>query len=204
MKSGAVSYVVAVSGMSGAGKTSLVLRTVELLGDAVALHFDDYMSVSTYPHDLRQWLEEGADVDVWKTPRLAEDIRSLRAGRAIALPGSGTVVEPADVLVIEEPFGKMRREMAGLIDFAVHIDVPADVLLARRLLRRLSEEREQFGERLLEQLQQDLEHHVASGRLLQARGALVARDAADLVLEGTKSVDEMARAVVEAVRGRRG
>src|SRR5262245_10253707 len=135
------SYVVAISGMSGAGKTSVVRRTVELLGDAVALHFDDYISVSTYPPDLRVWMEEGADVEVWKTPQLADDIRSLRAGKAITLPG-GAVVEPADVLVIEEPFGKMRKEMAGLIDLAVHIDVPQDILLARRLLRRLSEERE--------------------------------------------------------------
>ncbi len=197
-----VEYVVAVSGMSGAGKTSVVRRAVELLGDAVSLHFDDYISVSTYPSDLNQWLMEGADVEVWRTPRLAEDIRALRAGNAVALPESGTMVEPANVLVLEEPFGKMRREMAGLIDLAVHIDVPIDVMLARRLLRRLSEEREQFGERLIEQLQQDLEHHISSGRLLQVRGAVVARDAADVILEGTMTVDELAGAVAGEVRKR--
>jgi len=198
-----VEYVVAVSGMSGAGKTRVVRRAVEILGNAAALHFDDYISVSTYPPDLQQWLAEGADVDVWRTPRLADDIRALRAGKAIVLPESGVVVEPAEVLVLEEPFGKMRREMAGLIDLAVHIDVPIDVMLARRLLRRLSEEREQYGERLFDQLQSDLEHHVASGRLLQARGAVVARDAADVVLEGTLSIDELARAVADEVRRRR-
>jgi uridine kinase len=197
-----VEYVVAVSGMSGAGKTSVVRRAVELLGDAAALHFDDYISVSTYPPDLRQWMEEGADVDVWQTPRLADDVRALRDGRSIALPESGAVIAPANVLVMEEPFGKMRREMAGLIDLAVHIDVPADILLARRILRRLSEEREQFGEGLLDQLRSDLEHHVASGRLLQMRGAIVARDAADIVLEGTHTIDELAQAVVGEVRRR--
>ena len=198
-----VEYVVAVSGMSGAGKTRVVRRAVEILGNAAALHFDDYISVSTYPPDLQQWLAEGADVDVWRTPRLSDDIRALRAGKAVALPESGAVVEPAEVLVLEEPFGKMRREMAGLIDLALHIDVPIDVMLARRLLRRLSEEREQYGESLLDQLRSDLEHHVASGRLLQARGAVVARDAADVVLEGTLSIDELARAVADEVRRRR-
>ena len=198
-----VEYVVAVSGMSGAGKTRVVRRAVEILGNAAALHFDDYISVSTYPPDLQQWLAEGADVDVWRTPRLSDDIRALRAGKAIVLPESGVVVEPAEVLVLEEPFGKMRREMAGLIDLALHIDVPIDVMLARRLLRRLSEEREQYGESLLDQLRSDLEHHVASGRLLQARGAVVARDAADVVLEGTLSIDELARAVADEVRKRR-
>ena len=198
-----VEYVVAVSGMSGAGKTRVVRRAVEILGNAAALHFDDYISVSTYPPDLQQWLAEGADVDVWRTPRLADDIRALRAGKAIVLPESGVVVEPAEVLVLEEPFGKMRREMAGLIDLALHIDVPIDVMLARRLLRRLSEEREQYGESLLDQLRSDLEHHIGSGRLLQARGAVVARDAADVVLEGTLSIDELARAVADEVRRRR-
>jgi uridine kinase len=198
-----VTYVVAVSGMSGAGKTSVVRRTVEILGDAVSLHFDDYVSVSVYPSDLRQWLEEGADVHVWKTPRLAGDIRALRAGQTVVLPESGVVVEPADVLVIEEPFGRMREEMAELIDLAVHIDVPADVMLARRLLRRLSEEREQLGERLVDTLRQDLEYHLGSGRLLQARGADVVRDAADLVLDGTLSIDQLARGVADEIRRRR-
>jgi uridine kinase len=197
-----VSYVVAVSGMSGAGKTSVVRRMVELLGNAVALHFDDYISVSVYPSDLRQWLDEGADVEIWRTPRLADDIRALRAGNAVTLPETGAVVEPADVLVLEEPFGKMRSEMAGLIDLTLHIDVPLDVMLARRLLRRLSEEREQLGERLLDQLQADLDRHIASGRLLEARGAVAARDAADVVLEGTNTIDDLARAAVEEVRKR--
>jgi uridine kinase len=199
----AVSYVVAVSGMSGAGKTSVVRRAVELLGDAVALHFDDYKSVSTYPPDLRQWLEEGSDVDVWRTPRLAADIRALLAGEPIVLPESGASVEPAEVLVLEEPFGKMRREMTGLIDLAVHIDVPADVLLARRLLRRLDEERHLYGDGILDQLQRDLHGHLTSGRQLEARGAIVARDKADLVLNGAGTVEELAQTVVEAVHARR-
>jgi uridine kinase len=188
--------------MSGAGKTSVVRRMVELLGNAVALHFDDFISVSVYPSDLRQWLDEGADVEVWRTPRLADDIRALRAGNAVTLPETGAVVEPADVLVLEEPFGKMRSEMAGLIDLAIHIDVPLDVMLARRLLRRLSEEREQLGERLLDQLQEDLDRHIASGRLLEARGAVAARDAADVVLDGTNTIDDLARSAVEEVRER--
>src|SRR5262245_62134529 len=42
-------FVIVIGGTSGAGKSSLVRRTAELLGDAVTLHFDDYKSVSVYP-----------------------------------------------------------------------------------------------------------------------------------------------------------
>ena len=198
-----VAYVAAISGMSGAGKTSVVRRAVEILGDAVSLHFDDYVSVSTYPSDLRRWLEEGADVDVWETPQLTRDIRALREGSRVVLPGGCAVVEPAEVLLIEEPFGRMRRETEGLIDVAVHIDVPVDVMLARRLLRRLTEEREQLGDRLIETLRGELEHHVEVGRRLQLHGAEVIRDAADLVLDGTLSIDELAGRIADEVRRRR-
>jgi uridine kinase len=183
------SFVTAVSGVSGAGKSSVVERTVALLGDAKSLHFDAYAESSTYPADLKAWAEAGADVDEWKTPALAKDLRELRA--------SGE----AKYIVIEEPFGKLRAEMRELIDLAAHIDVPADVLLARRLLRRLDEERHK-GEALLDRVQSDLEHHLDAGRDLDALASIVPRDAADVVLDGTKSVDELARELVSEIRRR--
>lgn len=183
-------YVVALSGIAGAGKTSVIKRAIELLGNAASLYFDDYREVSTYPPDLRDWAERGADVDEWKTPQLAHDLRALRE--------AGTVA----VIIVEEPFGKMRREMAELIDVAMHLDVPADVLLARRLLRRLGEERHQFGDQILDQLHRDLHDYLAIGRELVALGAVQVKDAADVVLDGTKSVDEIAETLVGEVRRR--
>ncbi len=183
-------YVVAVSGIAGAGKTSVIKRAIEVLGNAAALYFDDYRDVSTYPPDLKDWAQRGADVDEWKTPQLAHDLRALRE--------TGT----ASVIIVEEPFGKMRREMADLIDLAMHLDVPADVLLVRRLLRRLGEERHQFGDQLLDQLHRDLHEYLAIGRELVALGAVQVKDAADVVLDGTKSVEEIAETLAGQVRRR--
>jgi uridine kinase len=183
-------YVVALSGVSGAGKSSVVKRAVELLGDATALHFDDYRDVSTYPPDLKDWAARGADVDEWKTPQLAADLRAIR--------DAGTV----GFVIMEEPFGKMRREVADLIDLSVHLDVPADVLLVRRLLRRLGEERHLFGDQLLEQLHRDLHDYLATGRHLATLGAAVVKDAADVVLDGTRSIEEIAETFVSDVRRR--
>ena len=182
--------MVAVSGIAGAGKTSVIKRAIDLLGNAAALYFDDYRDVSTYPPDLREWGARGADVDEWKTPQLARDLYALREEANTA------------VIIVEEPFGKMRREMAGLIDLAMHLDVPADVLLVRRLLRRLGEERHQFGDQLLDQLHRDLHEYLAVGRQLGALGAMQVRDAADVVLDGTKSVEEIAETLVGEVRRR--
>lgn len=189
--------------MSGAGKSRLVERTVELLGDASRLHFDHYDSVSQHPPNLKEWMEQGADVNEWETPQLADDLRKLRRGESVQLPQDFGVVEPAAFIVVEEPFGRSRRETAELIDFAAHLLVPPDVLLVRRILRRIEEERDQFGDRLIERLQRDLQEYLSAGRDLYALGCDSARQAADLVLDGMKSVDAIADTLVAEIHARR-
>jgi uridine kinase len=183
-----MAYVVAISGVSGAGKTSVIKHARDLLGDAVALYFDDYAEQSTYPRDLKEWIERGANVDEWQTPHFAADLRKLRAA------------SERTVLLVEEPFGKLRREMAGLIDLDIHIDVPADVLLARRLLRRLEEER--GSAELNERVARDLNHHLALGRRLDALASTEMSRSADFVVDGTKDVPEIAGEIVAAIRQR--
>jgi uridine kinase len=196
-------FVIAVSGFSGAGKTSLVERTADLLGNASRLHFDDYRSVSTYPQDLKAWLDAGADPDAWETPRLASDLRRLRSGEAVGML-DGTVVEPSQFIVLEEPFGRSRRETSELIDLVAHLEVPADVLLARRLLRLLEDEAGGRGPELIERLIHDLRHHLAAGRELAAAADAHVRRTADLVLDGLKPVDELAATLIAEVRRVRG
>src|ERR1044072_4046672 len=99
MSSRGTAFVIAVSGVSGAGKTSVIKRTVALLGDAVALHFDDYATVSSYPPNLEERARQGPNVDEWKTPRLASDLRALRSGQSISLPEDRGILQPAGFIV---------------------------------------------------------------------------------------------------------
>jgi len=55
-------FVIAVSSVSGGGKTTLVKKTAELL-DAPWLLFDEYKTDSHYPKDVRKRLDDGADID---------------------------------------------------------------------------------------------------------------------------------------------
>jgi len=90
--------VVAISAISGGGKSTLTRSLVPLLGNAITLHFDDYTSAyfssSSHPDDFRCWLEEGADLNAWKTPQLIEDLRALRQGKSIVLPAKRAVPKP--------------------------------------------------------------------------------------------------------------
>ena len=102
----------------------------------MALYFDDYEASSTYP-DITQWLAQGADPNQFQTPQLSADLRTLCAGQAITLPHNGEIAQPAHVIVLEEPFGRERAEVADLIDFVICIDLPLEIALARKLLRML-------------------------------------------------------------------
>jgi len=129
-------YIIAVSSVSGGGKTTLVKRTADFL-KATALFFDDYAAVSKYPSDIKKWVEDGADVNEWKTPQFAQDLAALRNGNSILSPIDGVNILPSEFIVIEEPMGRERAEMASLIDFVVVIDTPLEIALTRRLLRDL-------------------------------------------------------------------
>src|SRR5262245_57435169 len=131
------SFVIAIAGASGAGKTTLVKKVAALLREAVTFYFDDY---SEYPPDVDRWLQEGADLKMWETPRLTEDLRRLKFGTPLVLSEPARfhreaisetkpkgILEPARFIVIEEPFGRERPGMDTLIDFVVGLDTPLDV-----------------------------------------------------------------------------
>jgi uridine kinase len=194
----APALVIAVCGTSGAGKTRLVERTVELLGDAVALHFDDYRSVSDYPTDLLAWLEAGADPDAWRTPRMAADLMALRAGRAVALPDPARRLEPRRFVVVEDPFGRARREMAPGIDFSAYLDLPMEIALARKLRRDLAGAARELGAQgALDRASLFFEEYLERrGREAYLAGNRRARESCDVVLDGMLPLEVLAREIV--------
>ena len=195
-------FVIAVSGPSGAGKSTLVRNLVARLGDAVALFLDDYEASSIYP-DMTQWLADGADPNQFQTPQLHMDLRALRAGQAITQPHNGQIAHPAGVIVLEEPFGRERAEMAGLIDFVICVDLPLEIALTRKLLRMLNFfVDEQTPDAFAKHLQFFLPWYLESGRELYRLVQQRVLRSCDLIADGMLPPDALADSVEAAVRGR--
>jgi uridine kinase len=195
-------FVIAVSGPSGAGKSTVVRNLAARLGDAAALFFDDYESKSIYP-DITKWLNDGADPNQFQTPQLSADLGTLRAGSSITLPHNGQALQPARVIVLEEPFGRERIEMANLIDFVVCIDLPLEIALARKLLRMLEYYlAEQTPDAFAKQLQFLLPWYLDSGReLYRAVQQGVLRNC-DLIADGMLPPEVLADAISAAILSR--
>lgn len=115
-------YVVSISGISGSGKTTLASELKRQLPHATALYFDDY-EYDKQPEIIGQWLEEGEDPSGWDLTKLEKEIENILQ--------KGTV----EYLILDYPFGKKDYPIKKYIDFAVWLNTPLDLALARRLLR---------------------------------------------------------------------
>lgn len=195
--------VVAVSGPSGAGKSSLIEAVATRLGRIARLHFDDYVTLGNDIGTIAAWLEDGADPNRVATPRLADDLRRLADGGGTDGTGDRAPAGPVDVVILEEPFGRSRDEVGPLIDMAVHIDVPPDLALARRILRLLGERRDRGDAAVLDDAEGQLRAFLAVGRAAYQAADRAARAAADLMLDGTLPVEALAEALLSAIAARR-
>ena len=205
------SFVIAISGTSGAGKTSLVREVTNSFDDAVSFYFDDYLSTHKVPEDLAGWSRNGSDPQQWKNPRFLADLRLLRSGTPVTPPNSTDPVDPASIIVVEEPFGRDREHMGELIDFVACIELPLEIALARRVLRTLDEARQE--KTLIRYLLPFLPTTRAAARLrsylrwyLNGPGRDIyysvtqkAKENCDLVLDGKRPVSELAQEVVQHV-----
>jgi uridine kinase len=193
--------VIAIAGPSGAGKTTLVQSVAALLDQATQVYFDDYDASSIYPADMAAWLANDADPNDWKTPQLRSDVQALRMGSEVLHPNGTTVLRPTRYIVVEEPFGRERQEMAPLIDFVAVIDVPLEIALARRIRRAIGMGVEQWSaEQVLKHVDSYLKSYIELGSSLYGTVNTRALASCDLAVDGRKPVEQLAEQIADVVR----
>ena len=116
--------VIALSGVSGAGKTSVINCLAEEFNSPTLL-FDNFVEPNTYPLDMKAWLHDGADVSQIKSPRFTKALSELKTQCS------------SQMIFIEEHFGRERAEIAYLIDYVIMLDMPMEVCLSRVIQRHL-------------------------------------------------------------------
>lgn len=200
--------VVAIAGTAGAGKTRLVQRLSALLGDAVCLYFDrhrDYRFPNGDVFNEWTWAAQGCDPADWSNPGLAENVRRLKAGYPVELAESGGPLSPTDVILVEEPFGRSRPEIAPLIDYVVLVSVPLEIALARILERslRTDERRTTDPQAYLNWLERYLSSKYPNcDRLCYEAVVTHAGANCDLQIDGMQSLEVSAQQVIEALQAR--
>ena len=144
-------FAIGVAGGSGSGKTTVVRRIVESLGDdqVSLLEHDKYYRPRD---DLR--LEERAALnydhpDSLETDLLVQHVKELRDGRPVEVPtydfaryareSGTTMVPPRRAIIVEGILIFTDPELRRLMDVKVFVDADDDTRFIRRLQRDISE-----------------------------------------------------------------
>ena len=196
-------FIVGISSPSGGGKTAVTRRVAELLPGAVAIFFDDYDSADTvHPESFLRWLQEGADYNAWKTPKLKDDLAKLEAGQAVVSAADGTTIKPHKYVVFDNPLGYAHAETARFVDFMVFIDTPLDIAMARRLLRDVSSTSPDGSSAAIEHLKAGLTAYLDYARQAYLEMDRQVKPTCDLILDSRLPVDDLARQIIEIIKTR--
>ncbi|WP_379138854.1 hypothetical protein [Paenibacillus sp. sgz500958] len=208
--------VVVVSGHSGSGKSTVVTELAKRLNCAYLL-FDNYASKADFPNDITQWVQEGCDPNVIQTPKLREDLLRLLSGSSVERSsGSGWAkeyystetnnkleqIKPTDIILIEEPFGREREELAEFIDLVIYLDVATEIALARRVLDLVrAEQLRSDPEGLVTLLDHFLFDYLHTGvrEMFLSIGSRVMNNC-DLLVDSTKDVEEIVENIANKIK----
>jgi len=195
-----VRRVIAIAGGSGSGKSTLAGAVLEVLGnDRVAL-----LPVDAYYHDLSYLAPEEREAvnfdhpDALDLDLFAAHIDALRSGRAVECPTydftthcrrSETVsITPRETILLEGILVACRADLRALIDRLVF--VATDVALRRS--RRVQRDQHERGRDLA-----SIERFWARAEDTFIEWGALARESADLVVDGSEDVGSMTRLVVD-------
>ncbi|OGO67233.1 MAG: hypothetical protein A2Z49_12625 [Chloroflexi bacterium RBG_19FT_COMBO_56_12] len=201
--------VIVISGYVGSGKSTVVAKLSEQLGNVPTLIFDHYEKHIEWPQDMRQWIQDGADPSGIRVPKLKEDLLSLLNGRSIKYPLGDKIVSSADYIILEEPSGRERQEIREYIDLVLYVDVPQDVCVTRLVQRVLDmevwEEKGTFADESKEDLVRQLDAvamwitHYQKIRAMYLSGSSAVRQNADVLIDGMKSVNEITSEILNTI-----
>ena len=172
--------VISISGVTSGGKTTTVKELLNRLPKSEALYFDDrdYAALSGIT-DLGEWERNGWDMSQWNLQDLVDDIEQL-------------LQENLDYIILDYPFGYMQNDISGFISLVVFIDTPLDIAMARRMLR-------DFRNSSVTDIMDDMEWYLEEGRELFISSNEIQSEDADLIVDGSLSVNERCDVIIEAV-----
>lgn len=171
-------FVIAIAGVSGGGKTTVTERLIQELHNSKALYFDDYDFDG--PEDIITWVEKGSDYNLWDLTPLIKDLKVLRN-------------EQLSYIVLDFPFAYKHFKMSKLIDFAIFIDTPLDIALARRVTR-------DFKAASVKNILSDMENYIFQGRKGYIEMLNTIKPNSDIIIDGTQPVSEIVDYICEQLK----
>ncbi|WP_082023802.1 hypothetical protein [Clostridium polynesiense] len=171
--------VIAIAAVSGGGKTTVTNELKNRLPLSTIIYFDEY-DFEEGPEDYFQWVQSGADYNAWNLEVLANDIEPLLAQ------------DNLNYILLDYPFAYKNDKITPYIDYAIFIDTPLDIAMARRILR-------DNVEQLPDSLRNDLNCYLSGGRTAYLEMLKTIKPNSDFVVDGNLSADDIVHQIIEQI-----
>ncbi|MGL4453208.1 MAG: hypothetical protein ACRCTZ_18760 [Sarcina sp.] len=172
--------VIAIAAVSGGGKTTLVRTLENELDLSKALYFDEY-DFDEAPTDFFEWVKSGSNYNEWNLYNLVNDIENLLGKNNL------------EYILLDYPFAYKNDQIAQYIDYAIFIDTPLDIAMARRILRdKLNESPELLTDNLVS--------YVTRERIAYLEMVNTIKPNSDFIIDGTLSKDNIKNQVIKELK----
>jgi len=182
-------FIISISSPSGGGKTTITTKLKERLINSVVIYWDDYGDAVDPNCDIN----DVTDYNEWHTEPLAVDIERL-------------LHEQHDYIILDYPFGYLNNCVGRYIDLAAFVDTPLDVALARRIIRDYTSRSKESDFGLaevdnvsLKAIDDELRWYLTRSRPTYMRFSEAHKSKSDLVVDGTKSSEEIIEIIISAL-----
>lgn len=172
--------IIAVSAVSGGGKTTVIEALNKGLTSSKALYFDDY-DVEECPDDFFEWIQRGANYNEWNTDILVKDINYLLTEANL------------DYVLLDYPFAYKNDKVASYIDYTIFIDTPLDIAMARRILRDNLDES-------VDLIKNDLTYYLSKGRVAYLEMIKTIKPNSDFIIDGTLKLDHIVAEIIKKIK----
>jgi uridine kinase len=183
--------VIGISGISGAGKTTLVKQLASTLA-ATTVFWDDFDSLSQGPDDYVEWYHSSGNCDDWKYDALVDVLKRLKNGDIVTCSATQKILKPTALILFDAPMGYSHKATGQFIDFLICLDTPLDIALARRLLRDYKDDPQPTL------VIDALEYYLSHSRPLFILTPEV-KHASDLIVDGSLSIAEQESIILEEI-----
>ena len=173
--------VISIAAVTAGGKTTIVNEIKKKLPKATSLHFDDY-SFNGEVKDFYKWTLDGADYSIWDLSPLEKDIKSIK--------NSGSY----EYLLLDYPFAYQHNTIKDYIDYAIFIDTPLDIAMARRILR-------DYKDASAEEIRNDMEMYLKYARIAYIQMLKDILPLSDYVVDGTKELEVLVDEILRVITG---
>lgn len=177
------STIISIAAVSGGGKTTITKKLSLVLEDTKELFFDDY-DFKKAPDDIVQWVDQGADYNLWNLEPLVSEIEKIKSSR-----------EVPTYILLDYPFSYRNDNMKKYIDLSIYIDTPLDVAMARRILRDHTKSN-------INDVRNEVKFYLQSGRVAYLEMKNSIKPNSDIVIDGTLPPDKIVELIIKEIRDR--